>query len=159
MNLLHRLLRIKNLAVSVSKPQQELLEIFLLQKEDYEHWRTTQPQSKVRFQYFYPTAIEMFYDEFKLFTAYFKRTPKAQLQLSELKMSETNYDVIRCTSWKPFEQQILEFLTTLEESKKVALFEKRRMLYEYEALCLKGSNTEPGTLSDYPGLEGSLTAA
>lgn len=159
MNWFYRLLRMKDLTVSVTKPQEELLEIFLSQKEEYDRWRQAQPLSKVRFQFFYPTAVEMFYDEFKLFTAYFKRTPKGQPLLTELKMTETNYDVIRCASWKPFEQQVLEFLTTLEESKKVALFEKRKMLYEYEALCVKGTAAEGGTQTDYPGLQNSLSTA
>lgn len=57
-------------------------------------------------------------------------------------MSETDFDTIRCASWAPLEEKAVEFLTSLEECKKIALFEKRKVLYKYESLCAKKSATE-----------------
>lgn len=139
---LKNLFRPKALTLAVSKTQKELLELLIVNKTDFEEWSSKQSASKIKFQFFYPTAISFFYDEFKLFNAYFKKNAKGEVALQEFKMSETNYDTIRCSSWHPFEEVIIEFLTSLEESKKVALFEKRKTLFEYQSLCSKNSEAK-----------------
>lgn len=156
MNWIKKLLKTKALTIAVTKSQQELLEIFISNKADFDAWADSQTASKIRFQFFYPSAIDFYYTDFKLFTAYFKKNMHSQLELLEFKMTETNFDVIRCTSWRPFEETILEFLTTLEESKKIALFEKRKMLYEYETLCAKKQPAEESVEKGYPHIAGSL---
>lgn len=145
---LKNLFRPKALTLNLSKGQKELLELLIVNKSDFDQWNSKTGQAKIRFQFYYPTAIDFYYDEFKLFNAYFKKTAKEEILLNEFKMSEVNYDTIRCTSWHPFEEVIIEFLTSLEENKKIALFEKRKTLLEYQSLCLK--NAEPKTAAaDY----------
>lgn len=134
---LKNLFKPKALNLPISKAQTELLELLLANKADFDSWHATQANRKIRFQFFYPTAIDFYYDEFKLFNAFFKKNVKGDLNLLEFKMSETNYETIRCTSWAPFEEVIIEFLTSLEENKKIALFEKRKTLFEYQSLCSK----------------------
>ena len=130
----------KTVAISLSKTQKELLELLIVNKSDFDEWNARQAISKIRFQFFYPTALTFYYDEFKLFYAYFKKNAKGDIALQEFKMSETNFDTIRCGSWKPFEEMIIEFLTSLEENKKIALFEKRKTLFEYQSLCSKAND-------------------
>ena len=142
MDRLKKFFRRKAFALAVSKGQKELLEFFLTNKPGFDEWVEAHPQPKMRFQFYYPTAVDHFFGDFKLFTAYFKRGRKGEIELIELKMTETNFDTIRCASWAPFEEVIIEFLTSLEEGKKIALFEKRKVLYEYENLCAKKAATE-----------------
>ncbi|MDQ3278449.1 MAG: hypothetical protein M3Q06_08985 [Bacteroidota bacterium] len=139
---LKRLFNPKDLTLSVSKAQKELLDLLMINKVDFDTWNAGQASGKIRFHFFYPTAIDFFYDEFKLFTAFFKRSKKDEIELVELKMTETNYDTIRCNSWAPFEEVIINFLTSMEESKKIALFEKRKTLLEYQSLCTSKTTTE-----------------
>lgn len=141
---LKNLFRQKDLGLPVTKAQKELLELLLINKVEFENWYAKQAAIKIRFQFYYPTAIDFFYDEFKLFTAYFKKNRKDEIELMEMKMTETNYDTIRCKSWAPFEEVMIDFLTSLEESKKIALFEKRKTLIEYQSLCTKnaGASTQ-----------------
>lgn len=142
------LLRLKNffkpkdLTLSTTRTQREVLELLIINKVDFEEWAAQHLLPKMRFQFYYPTAVDFFYDEFKLFTAYFKKNRKEEIELMEMKMTETNYDSIRCRSWMPFEEMIIDFLTSLEESKKIALFEKRKTLFEYQSLCAKSAVPE-----------------
>ncbi len=142
MNWFKKFFNRKAFALTVGKGQKELLEFFITNKPEFDDWIQRHPQPKVRFQFYYPTAIDFYFGDFKLFTAYFIRDRKDQVLLTEMKMSETNFDTIRCASWAPFEEVVIEFLTSLEEGKKIALFEKRKVLYEYENLCAKKASTE-----------------
>ena len=128
--------------LTVSKAQEEVLEFFLANKTEFEKWILLHPHPKVRFQFFYPTAIDFYFSDFKLFTAYFKKGRKGDLELTELKMSEMNFDTIRCASWQPFEEIIIDFLNSLQENKKITLLEQRKMLYEYANLCAKKPSDE-----------------
>lgn len=134
----------KALTLSVTKTQKELLELLIINKTDFDVWAAKQPDNKIRFHFYYPTAVDFYYNEFKLFTSYYKKNKKEEIELTEMKISEVNYDTIRCKSWAPFEDVIIDFLTSLEESKKIALFEKRKTLFEYQSLCTKAkSNAHP----------------
>jgi len=137
---LKNIFKTKALTLVITKAQKELLELLMINKADFDDWGKKQVHSKIRFQFFYPAAIDFHFDEFKLFTAFFKKGAKGEVLLYEFKMSETNYDTIRCTSWAPFEGVIIDFLTSLEENKKIALFEKRKTLFEYQNLCAKNSD-------------------
>lgn len=150
MNWFKKFVQRKVLSLTVSKGQKELLEFFISSRTDFEQWTLQHPQQKIRFQFFYPTAIDFYYSDFKLFTAYFKKDRRENIELTELKMTETNFDSIRCENWAPFEELMMEFVTSLEESKKSALLEKRKILYEYESLCAKKSNTEATLQNEYP---------
>lgn len=119
----------------VSKTEKEILEYFLANKKDFEQWLTENPHPRIRFQFYFPTAVDFFFDEFKLFTAYYKRTSSGNHELTELKMSCDNYVSIRSLSWKPFEEVMVSFLSTLEESNKITLFTKTKALYDYVSIC------------------------
>ena len=134
---LKNLFKPRKVLLTLSKSQKELLELLMMNKADYDGWAEKITSSKIRPQFFYPSAIDFYFDEFKLFTAFFKKNRKGEIELQEMKMTETNYDSIRCYSWMPFEEAVLEFLTSLEENKKIALFEKRKTLFEYQSLCAK----------------------
>ena len=157
MQLLKKLLKRKTLILSINKHQKELLEIFILNKADFEAWVVLHPLQKIRFQFYYPTAIDFYYSDFKLFTAYFKKTGFDNIELTEVKISEANFDSIRCYSWNPFEEVIIDFLTSLEESKKIALFEKRKLLFEYESLCTQKTGEQEDS-KEYLGALSSLLA-
>jgi hypothetical protein len=142
MNLFKIFFKRKTFSLSLKKEQKELLECFIQNKPDFENWVLLHPIQKIRFQFYYPTAIDFYYSDFKLFTAYFKKTDHDNIELTELKISEANFDSIRCFSWSPFEEVMMDFLTSLQESKKIALFEKRKLLFEYEKLCSKKAATQ-----------------
>ena len=157
MNLLNIFFKRKTIVLSLKKEQKELLECFIQNKPDFENWVLLHPLQKIRFQFYYPTAIDFYYSDFKLFTAFFKKNDPDIIELSEFKISEANLDSIRCYSWTPFEEVIMEFLTSLQESKKVALFEKRKLLFEYQSLCAK-KTIEHEENKDYLGAATSLLA-
>ena len=136
------ILRKKTLILNTTKAQRELLQCFVLHKAEFESWLLLQPSSKISFRFYYPTAIDFFFGDYKLFTAYFRKTPQHTVELTEIKISEANFESVRCFSWSPFEETILKFLTTMEEGKKVELFEKRKILFEYENLCSKKTATQ-----------------
>lgn len=146
---LKNLFKNKALLLSVSKAQKELLELLMINKVDFDQWSGMHAYAKIRFQFYYPAAIDFYYDEFKLFTGYYKKGPKGGIELFELKMTETNFDTIRCYSWYPFEEVVIDFLTNMEENKKIALFEKRKTLFEYQSLCTKQSGVS-GQANEYP---------
>lgn len=119
----------------VTKTEKEILECFLAARPAFLQWLQSNPQPRIRFQFYFPTAIDFYFDEFKLFTAYFKKSPSEQQYLAELKMTLENYNTIRMVSWKPFEEVMLAFLHTLEESNKSMLYLKIKSLHEYASLC------------------------
>lgn len=121
--------------LSVTKTEKELLESFLANKADYEHWLLLHPQPKMAFRFYYPSAIDFYYDGTKLFTAYFKKDVFNEPELSELKMSKENYASIRSANWKPFGDVMLNFLHTLEETNKFIYLQQTKSLHEYVSLC------------------------
>ena len=155
MNFLNIFFKRKTLALSLKKEQKELLECFIQNKHDFENWVLLHPLQKIKFQFYYPTAVDFYYSDFKLFTAYFKKTDHDNIELAEFKISEANLESIRCYSWSPFEEVMMEFLTSLHESKKIALFEKRKLLFEYQNLCAKKTRPEE-EVKDYFGAVSSL---
>ena len=133
--------------LSVSKVEKEILECFLSNRSEFSHWSLHHPHQRVRFQFYFPTAVDFFFDDFLLFTAYFKRTALDQLELQELKMTKANYTTIRSANWKPFEDVMLQFLGYLEEQNKSSFFQKTRSLHEYVSICEKQTATTNAPLS------------
>jgi hypothetical protein len=121
--------------IAIKKAEKELLEYFIANKPAFDQWYIENQHPKIRFRFYFPTAIDFYFEEFKLFTAYFKKSSRDLLELQELKMSEANQTSIRTTDWRPFEEVILHFLTMLEENNKASWLHKRKSLYEYAAIC------------------------
>ncbi len=121
--------------VPVSKAEKETLECFLANKREFDDWLSHRPQQRVRFQFYFPTAIDFYFDDFHLFTAHFKRASFDAMELQELKMTKINYSSIRSARWKPFEEEIVNFLSALEETNKISYFSKTKSLHEYAAIC------------------------
>lgn len=133
--------------LSVSKEEKEILECFLSNRSEFGNWSLHHPHKRVRFQFYFPTAVDFFFDDFLLFTAYFKRTALAQLELQELKMTKANYTTICSTNWKPFEEVMLQFLRFLEEQNKSSFFQKTRSLHEYVSICEEKAATANAQVS------------
>lgn len=132
---LKKIFRSNPYVLPVARMEKEILDYFLAHKKEFEQWLTANPQPRIRFQFYFPTAVDFFFDDFKLFTAYFKRSPTGMLELAELKMSQDNYATIRSANWKPFEEVVVNFLGTLEESNKATRFLKTKSLHEYASIC------------------------
>ncbi len=134
---LRNLFKVNPYLLTVTKTQKELLECFVANKPEFDNWLTHRSQQRVRFQFYFPTAIDFYFDDFHLFTAYFKKTALDTLELQELKITKANYTTIRSDNWKPFEEMILQFLCFLEEKNKIRYFQKTSSLHEYVAICEK----------------------
>lgn len=124
--------------LSVSRTEKDLLERFVNRKADYESWHSQQP--RIRFRFYLPAAIDFCYDGSKLFTAFFKKGPFGTPVLHELKMSEANHASIRSANWKPFKEEMTNFLQTLEEKSKIVIRQKTKPLQEYVAICEEASS-------------------
>ena len=134
--------------LSVSKGEKEILECFVANKAEFENWILHRSLQRVRFRFYFPTALDFYFDDFLLFTAYFKRTASDQLELQELKMTKVNLSTIRSSTWKPFEEVMVQFLQYLEEKNKISFFHKTRSLHEYVSLCEKGPQVINPRLAD-----------
>lgn len=121
--------------VPVSKPEKEILESFFARKAEFERWLRQHPQPKIRFAFYFPTAIYFYYEGSVLFTAFFKNGSLLLPVFQELKMSRANYTSIRSDNWNPFKEIMNCFLHKLEEENKKVLVEKTKSLQEYASLC------------------------
>lgn len=131
--------------LSVSKQEKNLLERFVTRKADYDNWHSQ--QSRIRFRFYLPAAIDFCYDGSKLFTAFFKKDSFGMPVLHELKMSEANHASIRSANWKPFREEMSSFLQTLEEKRKVVTRQKTMPLQEYMAICEEAPSPAADNLS------------
>ena len=130
--------------LSVSKTEKQILECFLCNKTEFENWILLHPQTKITFRFYYPSAIDFYFDGSRLFTAYFRKDDRSEAELLELKMSKENYSSIRTNNWKPFEEVILSFLQTQDEKNKFIYLQKTKPLQDYASIC-KGSGATGGT--------------
>lgn len=133
--------------LSLSKEQKEILACFVANKTAFDHWMTHRPPQRVRFQFYFPLAIEFYFDNFLLFTAYFKRTSNGGFVLHEMKMAKANQTTIQSTNWKPFEEVIVQFLRYQEEKDKICYFQQTGSLHEYAAICEKTADAAPRRLA------------
>ena len=134
MNLKH-FFRPSSSRLPVTKTEKEILELFVLNKKEFDQWIALHPQPRIRFQFYFPTAVDFYFDVFRLFTVYFKREGQDSIQLLELKMSRDNHSSIRTANWKPFEEVMVSFLSALAASNKSALLQKTKALHEYASIC------------------------
>lgn len=125
--------------LSVSKADKELLESFLACKTEYDAWNQHRQPQKIRFRFYFPTAIDFYYDGSKLFTVFFKKDLHDTPVFHELKMSKANYSSIRSANWKPFEDLMTEFLSELEEKNKTIYVQRTKSLREYVSICQETS--------------------
>jgi hypothetical protein len=134
---LKKFFKSKPTVVACSKAERDLLQYFISSKTAFDNWYATQGGNfpKLRFQFYFPSAIDFYFDEFKLFTAYFKKEENGAVVFVELKMSEVNYSNIKSADWKPFRDLILAFLTALEQAHKSQWLTEQRSLHEYQKLC------------------------
>jgi hypothetical protein len=133
---LKKLIKSNPLSVPVKGAEKDLLQYFISNKGAFENWFSTNCNAypKLRFHFYYPNALDFFFDEFKLFTAYFKKEEKG-IMLVELKMSDVNKANIKTTDWKPFRDLMLTFLTELEQNNHSLMLQEQRSLHEYQAIC------------------------
>jgi hypothetical protein len=134
---LKKLIKSQPLTVPVSKAEKDLLQYFIATKPAFENWFSSNKNAfpRLRFHFYYPNAIDFFFDEFKLFTAYYKKEEKGMVVLKELKMSDVNKANIKTTDWKPFRDLMLTFLTDLEQTNHNLMLQEQRSLHEYKAIC------------------------
>ena len=137
--------------IKINKAETELLQYFISNKIAFDQWfnQNMNQYPKIRFAFYYPTAIDFFYDEFKLFTAYFKKTAKGNIQLLQFKMSDVNYTNIKSRNWKPFQDVMLNFLTVLEQTNTDMILKEHQSLLEYQALCTGKDVEKDGVKSSY----------
>jgi hypothetical protein len=131
----------------ISKEQKEILECFVTNKSAFENWLSHRPQQRVRFQFYFPLAIEFYFDDFLLFTAFFKRSATGAFVLHEMKMTKANYSTIHSTNWKPFEEVMVQFLRYWEEKNKTRFFQQTSSLHEYVSICEKNTGSAQQRLS------------
>ena len=89
-----RLLKPNPYIIKINKAESELLQYFISNKTAFDKWYAENEKQypKIRFTFYYPTAIDFYFNEFKLFTAYFKKAskgkadPKIATQLLEEKL-------------------------------------------------------------------------
>ncbi len=131
----------------ISKEQKDLLEGFVANKAAFENWIAHRPQQRVRFQFYFPLAIEFYFDEFLLFTAFFNRTAGGGFVLHEMKMTKANLDTIHATNWRPFEEVIVQFLRYQEEKNRICFFQQTSSLHEYVSICQSAAGPAPQRLA------------
>ncbi|HET7897408.1 MAG TPA: hypothetical protein VFL47_07055 [Flavisolibacter sp.] len=130
--------------LSVSKTEKELLECFLENKAEFDRWISFHANQRIRFQFYYPTAIDFYFDEHRMFTAYFRRGIFDLPELHEFKMSRENYSSIRSFNWQPFQEVMRNFLAALAEDNKAVSFRQSKSLHDYAALCKEAPKTKEG---------------
>lgn len=138
---LKKLLQRNKALIDLPKEDIALLEYFISHKDDFESWfasqQTTYP--KIKFTFYYPTAIDFTYDEFKLFTVYFNKSGNDAISLSQFKISQVNGENIKTKNWKPFKEVMLQYIAVVEKQNTDLLFLKMRSLHEYQQLCKEGN--------------------
>jgi hypothetical protein len=142
--------------LGINKEEKEILECFISNRSEFDNWTLHRSLQRVRFQFYFPTAVDFYFDDFLLFTAYFKRTTFDSLVLQELKMTKANYTTIRSANWKPFAEVMVQFLQSLEEKNKISFFHKTRSLHEYVSICEKSTPAKSSRLA--PDVNPSMAA-
>ena len=137
--------------VTPSKEEVDILTYVLCHKSDFENWFSTQhaKHSKIRFVFFYPSAIDLYYDEFKLFTIFFKRAHNDTVLFHQFKLTQLNLDSLKTTNWKPFKDAILDYLTMAQERNSDFQFKKFKSLHDYQQLCSGEAKTEKSNTPFY----------
>lgn len=137
MSILKNLLKSKSNLLTINKEEIDILTYVMCNRIDFEAWfaqqNTTFP--KIRFVFYYPTAIDFYYDAFKLFTVYFKREQNDQVVFHQFKITQLNMDSLKSFNWTPFKDAIVSYLVMAQERNSDLQFKKLHALHEYQALC------------------------
>jgi len=137
MNILKNLLKSKSHLLALTKEEVEILTYVMCNRHDFENWfaQQTLAHSKIKFVFYYPTAIDLYYDSFKLFTVYFTKDNKDEIIFSEAKLSQLNRDSLNSQNWKPFKDAIVSYLVMAQERNTDLQFKRLHALHEYQAIC------------------------
>ena len=157
MNFLKNLLQSKTHLLTLSKEEVEILTYLMCNRQDFENWFAGQATAhpKIKFVFFYPTAIDLYFDSFKLFTVYFKKDSRDEVTFSQAKLSQLNRDSLNSQNWKPFKDAIVSYLVMAQERNTDLQFKRLHALHEYQAICNgeaapKASNGHPFFLNLSP---------
>lgn len=134
---LKKLLQGDKSLVAIGKDEIEILTYILCHKADFESWFGSQQKkhTKIRFVFYYPSAVDLFYDEFKLFTVYFKKTNTDIIVFDQFKRSQLNMDSLKTANWKPFKDAILDYLAMAQDRNTDFQLKKYKSLHDYQQLC------------------------
>lgn len=134
---LKKLLKGDKAFVTISKEEVDILTYILCHRNDFESWFSGQHKkhSKIRFVFFFPSAIDLYYDEFKLFTVFFKRAANDAVLFDQFKLTQLNQDSLKTDNWRPFKDAILDYLTMAQERNSDFQFRKYKSLHDYQQLC------------------------
>lgn len=132
MKLLKNLLKSKLNDLALSKEEIEIFVYIVSNRHDFEHWFAQQSLRfpKVKFAFYYPTAIDLYFDAFKLFTVFFTKESNGQLVFSQAKMSLLNRESLKSTNWAPFKEVMLSYLEMAQERNSDQQFKKLHALHE-----------------------------
>ena len=123
--------------VTISKEETDILTYVLCHKNDFETWFSEQhpKHNKIRFVFYYPSAIDLYYDEFKLFSVFFKRAANDAVIFHQFKRTQLTEDSLKTTNWKPFKDAIVDYLTMAQDRNTDFQFKKFKALHDYQQLC------------------------
>ena len=138
---LKKLLKGEKNIVALNKEEVEVLTYVLCHRDDFQNWFQQQQHKyqKIRFQFYYPSALDLYYDTFKLFTAYFKKDAADHITFSEMKMSRLNLGSLHSSNWAPFKDVIVDYLSMAQERNTDLQFRQFRSLHDYQQLCNGGA--------------------
>ncbi len=137
MNFLKNLLKDRTNLLTISKEEVEILTYLMCNRTDFENWFAQQAKAhpKIKFVFYYPTAIDLYYDSFKLFTVYFTKDSRDEVVFSQFKISQLNRDSLNSPNWKPFKDAVVDYLLMAQERNTDLQFKRLHALHEYQALC------------------------
>ena len=134
---LKKLLKGDKSLVALNKEEVDVLTYVLCHRNDFEAWFSQQAHRypNIRFVFYYPSAIDLCYDHFKLFTVYFSKNAADQIAFNQMKISRLNSDSLNSANWNPFKDVILDYLTMAQERNTDLQFRKYKSLHDYQQLC------------------------
>ncbi|MBD0276782.1 MAG: hypothetical protein M3342_23160 [Bacteroidota bacterium] len=146
---LKRLFRRNKYILHVDNEEAELLQFFMNNKKDFELWLAENNHQfpRIKFIFYYPTTIEFFFDELRLFTASFNKDLTEAVVFTQLTASKLNINNIRSHDWKPFKEMILYFVSVMEQRNTNLMLKTQKSLTEYQALC-RGEEKQKETSED-----------
>lgn len=146
-----KLLKRDRSLVAIGRDEIEMLTYILSHKRDFESWFSTKQKNhtKIRFVFYYPSAVDLFYDEFKLFTVYFKKTNNDEIVFDQFKKSRVNLESLKTGNWKPFKDAILDYLEMAQDRNSDLQMKKFKSLHDYQQLCNGETKSKEESLPFY----------
>jgi hypothetical protein len=100
-------------------------------------------------------AIEFYFDEFLLFTAFFKRSQAGGFVLHEMKMTKANYTTIHSANWKPFEDVMVQFPAFAGRNQQDSFFSANQLVARVCVYLRKKRGCRPATaVAQYQPIDG-----